>query len=47
MFMGRGNKRLSTFDQIILIWIMMVIWGGLLFLCIYVVVFIYNILMGY
>jgi len=46
MFMGRSNKRLSTFDQIVLIWIMMAIWGGLLSLCVFIVVFIYNLLMG-
>ena len=46
MFMGRGNKRLTTFDQILLIWTMMFIWGGLLGLCVFIIIFIYNLLMG-
>ena len=45
--MGRGNKRITTWEQICLMWIMMIIWGGLLFLFLYVIIVLYNLLMGY
>jgi len=45
--MGRSNKRVTTWEQICLIWVMMIIWGGLLFLFIWTVVSIYNLIMGY
>ena len=45
--MGRSNKRITTWEQICLIWVMMIIWGGLFFLFIWTVVSIYNLIMGY
>jgi hypothetical protein len=44
--MGRSNKRITTFEQICLIWIMMLIWGGFLFLIIAIVTCIYNLVVG-
>ncbi len=44
--MGRGYKGLDTWEQICLIWFMMIIWGGLLFLFIWTIVTIYKLIIG-
>jgi len=41
--MGRGNKRITTFEQIFTIWLSMLIWSSILIFFIWVGKMIYRI----
>ena len=44
--MGRDNKRLDTWKQILVIWISVMCWGGFLFALSWIIVIIYKLTIG-
>ena len=44
--MGRGYRGLKTWKQILVIWIAMMCWGGVLFALSWIIVIIYRLITG-
>ena len=44
--MGRGYKGLKTWRQILVIWIGMMCWGGVIFALSWIIVIIYRLITG-